>query len=138
MSAAAQRRGMLIMSRMRKPTMGEPGASEASEQRMLVSILKARGIKFFSVPNEGRHTYAAHSMFKSMGRLTGVPDLIFIDRSPKTGMPVAIEMKSKKGKVRKSQSDVHEMMAESGWHVHVAYGFMDALDFLDGLGFNAK
>ena len=108
---------------------------ETLEQRALVTVLRAARLRFFAVPNEGRHSAAAHNHFKTLGRTAGVPDLILVDRAPIDGLPVAIEMKALKGKLTKPQKEFHAQMIDAGWHVIVGYGFRDAVDQLRQLGF---
>ena len=123
---------------------------EYQAQVALVAWLGYRGIGYFAVPNgaslgtrrgvsaQARGKSAAIQMtkLKREGLLPGAPDLILMDRCLccDERRPIAIEMKSAKGKVSKAQDAVHDQMEAAGWHIIVAWGFVNARVQIKGLG----
>jgi len=119
---------------------GARGPSESTEQALLVHWLLSRGIKHFAVPNGailgGRNRYGAIAKLKREGLLPGAPDIVLIDRAPDTGDPVAIEMKRSIGsRLSPNQRHVIAFMRLAGWRVVVGYGFTNAMQQLQALGY---
>lgn len=113
---------------------------ERDEQRAVVEWCHAHGIALFAVPNGmtlgGTRRFGQVVTAKRTGMLVGAPDLVLIDRAPRTGQPVAIEMKRQRGsRVSEAQDLVHCRMRRAGWIVIVAYGADDAINHLCGLGY---
>lgn len=106
----------------------------------MVEWCRVRRIRLFSVPNgffaSGRNRYAVVQKFKNEGMLPGAPDLVLIDRAPKTGRPVAIEMKRcGGGKLSHDQCEIIEQMRHAGWVVIIAHGAVQAIHALQALGY---
>lgn len=113
---------------------------ETTEQRALIEWLTFKHIGHFSVPNGfiagGRNKWAMLAKLKKEGLLKGAPDLILIDRSPKTGQPVAVEMKRVKGgDLSPDQRQVIASMRAAGWIVILAPGAHSAIMQLEREGF---
>lgn len=99
-----------------------------------------RRIGIFSVPNGfiagGRSKHAGIQKLKNEGMLKGAPDLILMNRCPKSGRPIAIEMKRKRGgELSPEQEQVIAQMRLAGWIVIVAEGYDHARRALISLGF---
>lgn len=122
--------------------------SEADEQKILVRWLHANDIMFFSVPNEGRRSFANAAQLKAMGLTKGVPDLIIVTPAPDLDIPgyaipmvVCVELKAahrkgtKNGGLSPDQILWHKKAAEHGWKTLVAHGAKDAVAKLRGLGY---
>jgi len=101
-------------------------ATESHEQRLLVEWLRLQGIGFFAVPNSARRDARNAARLKAEGMRAGVPDLIFTRRFA-NGQPVALELKTKKGRLSNSQREVIREMESEGWIVLVAFGLEDAV-----------
>ncbi len=103
---------------------------EAAEQRILVRWMKARGLMFFSVPNEAAIDGTATNKLKLMGLSPGAPDIVIVTRpaSPINSRIVAVELKKAKGGVvSKEQESWHDEAAKHGWLVVVCHGAKDAI-----------
>lgn len=116
------------------------GDTEAVESRRLVAWLRAKGLDFFAIPNGamigGYNRYAAVAQLKALGMLVGAPDYVLIDRAPRTGRPVAIEMKRQRGgKLSEAQKLTHAIMRKAEWEVVVGWGFESARKQITELGF---
>lgn len=99
---------------------------EAAEQRILVRWMKARGLMFFSVPNEAAIDGTATNKLKLMGLSPGAPDLVIVNRC--CNGTVCVELKKAKGGVvSKEQKDWHAEAAKHGWLVLVCHGAKDAI-----------
>jgi len=114
--------------------------SEAAETRHLVAWLRFRCVRFFAIPNGtmlgGYNRYAVMAQLKAQGLHAGAPDLVLIDRSPKTGRPVAVEMKRRiGGRLSEAQKLTHAIMRGCDWDVVVGWGFESARNQITELGF---
>lgn len=67
---------------------------------------------------------------KQMGLTPGFPDL-FLAIPTEDYSGLYIEMKRKGGKVTNIQSEIHELLRENNYAVHVAYWFEQAKDIID-------
>ncbi len=76
--------------------------------------------------------------FHKLGALVGAPDLTIMEPAPRDGRHVAIEMKSKTGRVSDAQREVHAKMRATGWIVLVAKGADDAIEKLMALGYGVR
>lgn len=108
--------------------------SEYDEQKMLIGWLNAMGIAYFAVPNEGLRTQRNGARLKAQGMVAGAPDIVLVDLTI-AEVPVAIEMKAKKGRLTDSQRNMHDIMRRAGWLVIVAHGVDDAIGQLRKAGF---
>jgi hypothetical protein len=97
----------------------------------IVRWLRKRGVFFAHVPNEGR----APNLKVAMGLLKGMPDLMIFDR-PNTGeVGLAIEIKTKTGRVRPSQRKVLGKLKDRGWRVMVTRSYAACVVELESLGY---
>jgi hypothetical protein len=95
-------------------------------------------MSYMHVPNElvSSHSKRESIKQKRLGFATGAPDLLIFDPPPiGRARGVAIEMKSAKGRVSKEQTEWLNKLSSLGWETKVAYGYADAISFLQGLGF---
>lgn len=102
--------------------------SESTIQQQITSYLSARGIFYFSIPNEGIMTvlkifkipdkicYAIMNFFKKMGLTPGMPDIAVI---PEKGTLIFFEVKNEKGKVSPNQKIIHAALERLGFDVYV-------------------
>ena len=112
-------------------------ATEAQEMRMLAQWLDAKRLVWFHPFNEGRRKPWVGAQLREMGLKSGVPDVVIF--SPCVGSTcrgVAIELKRTKGGTLSPQQEVWlGLLRGCGWHTKVALGALDAIKFLEGLGF---
>lgn len=111
--------------------------AEDLEQKALCQWLDLKGIYYFAVPNGGKRSKIEAAIMKSLGVKPGVPDLLIITPPPicPQAKGVAIEMKSKTGRLSPQQKVWLQRLDASGWCVTVAYGWDEARTFLEGLGY---
>lgn len=74
------------------------------------------------VANGGKRTAAEARIFKSIGVLSGFPDLLICKPSKDYGA-LMIELKAGKGKETDNQLRVHEVLRNSGYRVEVCNSF---------------
>lgn len=108
--------------------------SETDEQAAFVKWLNWKRIPHFSVPSEGERTKRFAARLKRTGWRAGVPDLIVLELAPVDLRPVAIEMKRRDGKMSDSQKLMQRVMLENRWHVRACYGHIEAIAFMEELG----
>ena len=120
-------------------------ASEQKHQEWLAKWLDARGLCWWHTPNEGRRNVRVGRKLKRAGMKSGVPDVIIVSKAP--GAPwargVAIELKKPKGpmggtsksRLSPTQRTWLCRLEGEGWAVHVAYGWQDAAEWLERLGY---
>ena len=121
------------------PASGVP--SEWKEQRLVCQWLDAKRLVYFSVPNRlvDGSTEAGRRrghLSKLIGAAAGVPDLIIVTPSPKTGMPVALEMKRSdqtEKALSPNQKEWREKFRAARWSWICGYGADDAMQKLEGL-----
>ena len=101
--------------------------SESEEQKRVVGWLQAAKVPHFAVPNGGARDGRYAKRLKLEGVVSGVPDLIIVKPSPRTGQSVALEMKSLKGKLSDNQKIFIPKMEKQGWIVLIGYGADDAI-----------
>jgi hypothetical protein len=70
-------------------------------------------VVFFHVPNGGKRSMREGAIFKAIGVLAGVPDLIIAW----PGTIAAVELKAGKGRASEDQIEVQARMSAIGWHV---------------------
>jgi hypothetical protein len=85
------------------------------------------GLFWFHVPNGGYRTAIEAAIFKSLGLVAGVPDLLLVYG----GRLYALELKVKGGRLSPTQSETHERMRQAGAIVAVATGIDEALAHLE-------
>lgn len=112
--------------------------TEDQEQAALVDWLKLHNILFAHVPNGGARDKVTGAILKRLGVSKGCPDILIFDRPPKAPecAGVAIELKRQKGgRVTPEQTAWLEHLKARGWAVAVCRGAMEAIRFLQELGF---
>ena len=104
--------------------------SEAKIQRAIFAHLQLRqadGVFAFHVPLGGWRSPTEAAIFKGLGVVAGVPDIIII----KHGRIFALELKTERGKLRPEQTLTMRRMEAAGVVCHVSYGLDDALNWLE-------
>lgn len=118
-----------------------PIPTEHQEQARLVKILRSvkvegRKLLFCAVPNGVRTSIQQAMKLRREGLERHVPDLLIFTRAPKTGMPLAIEMKRTKGsRIDPGQQEYLDELSLQGWHTAICCGFEQAFDVLKALGY---
>lgn len=115
--------------------------TEEQEQLALVQWLELHKIRYTHVPNEGKHKVQYRAKQKRLGVKPGVPDILIFDRPPlyPENVGVAIELKRQKGgRVTPEQTAWLEHLKAMGWAVAVCRGAMEAIRFLQELGFGGR
>ena len=111
---------------------------EEQEQLALVQWLELHKVKFTHVPNEGRHKVQYRVKQKQLGVKPGIPDILIFDPPPACpeNVGTAIELKRRKGgRVTPEQSAWLCILKDRGWAVAVCQGAMEAIEFLESLGY---
>lgn len=114
---------------------------EEAEQLALVQWLELHKIKYTHVPNEGKHKVQYRVKQKRLGVQAGLPDILIFDRPPlyPENVGVAIELKRQKGgRVTPEQTAWLNDLKDRGWVVAVCRGAMEAIRFLQELGFGGR
>jgi hypothetical protein len=104
--------------------------NEASLQRAVLEHLAWRGVPglfAFHCPNGGYRTAIEAAIFKSLGLIPGVPDLLLVY----DGRLYALELKTKHGRLTQTQIETHERMRRAGAIVATAQGIAEALAHLE-------
>lgn len=118
--------------------------SEEMEQRCLAAWLDSRRIDgrpllWFHCPNGGQRNAIVGAKLKRQGVKRGVPDVLILDHPPKHPASfvrgIALELKAKGGVVSTEQHAWLEGLKERGWVCRVAFGFDDAKQWLESLGY---
>ena len=81
----------------------------------------------FHVPSGGYRRPVEAAIFKGLGAIAGVPDVILV----KDGTVFALELKSENGKLSDAQRECHERLRKAGAVVHTAYGLDEAIAWLE-------
>jgi hypothetical protein len=93
--------------------------SEDAIQAKICSALRAAGIVHAADQNKGRRSKAEGSRRKLAGMAAGEPDLrIYLDGA----RLILIELKTRDGKLKKSQEVRIPLLKELGFSVHIVYG----------------
>lgn len=114
---------------------------EYIEASHLHNWLKWRNIKHFHCPNETGGNVGRGVMNKRIGVSAGVPDyFVFLNgNQTKSGefVNIAIELKEPSGKNKAStkQKEWLEVLENQGFKVYVAFGFLDAVNFIKKCGY---
>lgn len=106
---------------------------EQEIQRAILKHLKIRGapeIFYFHCPNGGYRRPIEAAVFKSLGAVPGIPDLIII----KAGKTYALELKTETGKLSDNQLTAMAAMSKCGVETAVAYGLDAAIGWLEERG----
>jgi hypothetical protein len=85
------------------------------------------GVFAFHPANGGWRSAVEAKIFKSLGVVAGVPDLIIIH----SGQCFCLELKKEGGRLTDVQRDAHERMREAGACVAVAHGIDEAIARLE-------
>lgn len=112
--------------------------SETDEQRVLAQWLNVKRILWAHCPNGGLRSWSQGRMFKSIGVMPGVPDVLIF--SPAPNMPgargVAIELKRTSGAhVTPQQEAWLDALRRAGWVAEVCAGAAAAIKTLAQLGY---
>jgi len=103
---------------------------EATLQRAVLAHLSRRGISglwWCHVPNGGYRGAIEAAIFKSLGVVPGVPDLLLIHG----GRIYGLELKANKGQLSSAQIRTQQLMREAGAIVATANGIDEALTHLE-------
>lgn len=92
--------------------------SEKELQKLIAAELNRRGIWFHQA-----------AMYKRTTGTVGTPDFLFAVN----GVPVGLEVKYEKGRVRPEQKKAIEQMRANGWCCFVVYTFDEALGLLKAI-----
>jgi hypothetical protein len=85
------------------------------------------GLWWCHVPNGGFRTAVEAAIFKSLGLIPGVPDLLLIHR----GQTYGLELKAQGGRLSSTQIETQERMRQAGAIVETATGIDEALAYLE-------
>ena len=98
--------------------------SEYIEQVSFVNWFRAKYPQYtmFHIPNGELRSPFVGAKLKRMGVLPGVPDLYVIE------LKLAIEMKTKKGRLSNDQQRIKECFEKSGHAFITAFGFKDGVE----------
>jgi hypothetical protein len=103
---------------------------EQQLQKAVLEHLAWRGVPglfWFHVPNGGYRTAIEAAIFKSLGLIAGVPDLLLVH----DGRLYALELKVRGGRLSPTQAEVQERMRQASAIVAVATGIDEALAYLE-------
>jgi hypothetical protein len=103
---------------------------EQQVQRAVLEHLAWRGMPgllAFHVPNGGYRLPGEAAIFKGLGVVSGVPDILIVH----AGRLYGLELKTKGGRVSPTQLSIHERMRAAGAEVAVAIGIDEAINQLD-------
>ena len=103
---------------------------EQAIQRAVFEHLRLRGAPntfAYHAANGGARTAIEGAIFKSLGVVAGVPDVIIV----KDGATYALELKADGGKLSEAQRNTIEAMERAGAVVGVAFGIDQALQWLE-------
>ena len=118
-------------ARRRKSKIGVP--TEADEQKAVVGFLRAHGLDFFAVPNEGRRSVYEMAAMRARGFRAGVFDLVVLNAAD-NDRPVFVEMKrSAGGRLSEAQRKFGETLDRLGYQWVVAHGADEAIAWLKGV-----
>jgi hypothetical protein len=102
------------------------GRPEQGVQRAIVDHLRWRAVPgafAFHPANGGWRSAVEAKIFKSLGVVAGVPDIIIIHG----GQCFGLELKADRGRLTNVQRDAHERMREAGALVAVVHGIDEAV-----------
>jgi len=103
------------------------------EQRLQKAVLEhlrwrgVPGLFAFHVPNGGWRSPVEAAIFRALGVVAGVPDILIIH----DGQLFALELKTEHGRLTQTQAETQQRMRAAGAHVAVASGIDEALTALE-------
>src|SRR5215471_14972003 len=106
---------------------------EAQLQRAVLGHLRWRGVPglfVFHYPAGGWRSPVEAAIFKSLGVVAGIPDLLIVYQ----GQLYALELKTAYGRLTPTQIDTQQRMRAAGAIVATAVEIDAALDILEGWG----
>ena len=106
---------------------------EATIQRAVFAHLRKRAMPnvfAWHTPNGGRRERIEGAIFKGLGVVAGVPDVVCI----KDGLTYGLELKSERGAVSANQEAVLNAMHKAGAFVSITFGLDEALRQLEDWG----
>ena len=115
------------------PSLAPRKCTEAQIQRAILQHLALRAVRdafWFHPANGGLRSLTEARMFKSLGVVAGVPDLILIAN----GRPYGLELKTERGRLTPVQRATQALLAAAGAEVATAYGLDQALEQLTAWG----
>lgn len=101
--------------------------------KAVVAHLNARAeprVFFWHTPNGGKRGIVEAKIFKALGVIAGIPDLIIL----KAGELYALELKASKGRPTPAQNRVMDRLTDCGASVAVAHSIDEALVTLECWG----
>jgi hypothetical protein len=104
----------------------DPTMTESQIQIQIVKEIRRRGILPIHCPNEGYRTPSEAARLRAMGVSAGVPDLLLM-----TVPPIAMEIKTPRGKLTDRQVQWLEALESKGWRCFVVRSLEDAIRVLD-------
>jgi VRR-NUC domain len=104
--------------------------SEQRDHRAVADHLRWRaraGVWWCHYPAGGYRSAVEAAIFRSLGVVAGVPDLLILHR----GQLYGLELKSERGRLSPAQVQTHEQLRCAGAEVAVAHGIDQALAQLE-------
>ena len=110
--------------------------TETQEAIALARWMRARGLVFIHVPNEGRRSVRQGALLRSIGVTAGVADYVIFSRAAKAPYGAVLELKRRVGgRPSAEQLAWLDTMAGLGWASAVCKGAREAVGFLEALGY---
>jgi hypothetical protein len=106
------------------------GASEISEQEVVVEYCDLRDIPIVHIPNEGKRSVSYGAKMKRAGMRKGFPDL-FLPIARRGFHGFVIEMKFDKGKLSPDQIKWLRKLKKEGYATSVCYGADEAIRMIE-------
>ena len=103
---------------------------EQQLQKAVLEHLRWRGVPelfAFHVPNGGWRSPVEAAIFRALGVVAGVPDILVI----RNGQVFALELKTEHGRLTQTQAETQQRMCAAGAKVAVAIGLDAALQQLE-------
>lgn len=113
--------------------MGRQGTGEQAIHKAVLQHLRVRGtagIFFFHCPNGGFRRPVEAAIFKALGVVAGVPDILVLWK----GHLYGLELKAPGGKLSENQTETQRNMAAAGATLGVAWSLDEALGQLESWG----
>ena len=110
--------------------------SELQAQIEVVRYLDAVGAVYCHVPNGGGRRRVEAANLRQAGVRAGVPDLlVFGSRRREDLPPIAIELKTERGRATEAQLRWLRDLTACGWSVAVCFGAAEAVEVLQRAGY---
>ena len=106
----------------------------AKSVKQFLEAALPRDAVFMSIPNEGRRSLKSAGELKSVGLLTGAPDLLIVWR----GRAIFIELKTKTGCLSKAQRIVHKRLLAAEAELQICRSVEEVETFLRALGLRLR